>query len=90
SFPISTTSKSYQKKKTIQPLPGGGALCGHIRLIEPHRFYNYSLLFVPTKSRQKTRRSGPIKRTRGGCFYNSLSLKQVKTFFRLEAFYKQG
>ncbi|WP_428078729.1 hypothetical protein, partial [Candidatus Avelusimicrobium alvi] len=77
------------------PLPGGGSLCGHIRLIEPHRFYNYSLLFVPTKSRQKARLggpqgSGPIKRTRGGCFYNSLSLKQVKTFFRLEAFYKQG
>ena len=53
-------------------------------------FQNYFLLFVPTKSRQKTRRSGPIKRTRGGCFYNSLPLKQVKTFFRLEAFYKPG
>ncbi|WP_428077909.1 hypothetical protein, partial [Candidatus Avelusimicrobium alvi] len=58
-------------------------------------FQNYFLLFVPTKSRQKTRLggpqgSGPIKRTRGGCFYNSLPLKQVKTFFRLEAFYKQG
>ncbi|WP_428072793.1 hypothetical protein, partial [Candidatus Avelusimicrobium alvi] len=58
-------------------------------------FQNYFLLFVPTKSRQKTRLGGPQgvgpNKTHSRRMFLQLALlKQVKTFFRLEAFYRQG
>ncbi|WP_428078390.1 hypothetical protein, partial [Candidatus Avelusimicrobium alvi] len=69
-------------------LSGGGSLCGHIRLIEPHRLS--CVAKQPYKRRKNCRpmllKSSFTRRV----LQLATPLKQVKTFFRLEAFYKQG
>ncbi|WP_428072086.1 hypothetical protein, partial [Candidatus Avelusimicrobium alvi] len=80
----------YQKKKTNQggepPLPFPN---GTIRLIKPHCLNNVAK-HRNSEPEKPPAEFGPYKTHSRRMFLQLASLKQVKTFFRLEAFYKQG